>query len=224
MRATIIAIAFAAACDSTRFVRVNVQWMDWPAHVEAGQPFRTRLVVEGTCVAKRGFGAGVKADQSAVTFEPYFLTDDRPVCPISVVETETIQPFSIPGVDTAGMAPGLAGDFRVYEMRASSLRPSLGFAEPSLPVRTFGQVVVAQRGSELTPAGWRNAAGFAYKEIDAAGCVRIRPAGVGQQAALVLENPTDTAGISNTFVRGYIHEVVTPLCGETTLFHMESRN
>src|SRR2546423_15022702 len=107
---------------------------------------------------------------------------------------------------------------------AASATPTLGAVESSLPNRTFGAVSVALPG-DLIVVGRRNAAGFVSKEIDNAGCVRIRPGGLYRPGAgLVLENPVDTAGLSNTFVRGYIDQVVTPVCGETTVFHLVSRN
>src|SRR5882762_9692641 len=67
--------ATICACSEpdTQAVPAVVQWMDWPAEVLSITPFTVRLVVwQQGC----GFGAfrpGVSADQSAVTFTPFFL-------------------------------------------------------------------------------------------------------------------------------------------------------
>src|SRR5439155_1212148 len=66
-----------AACESSgKVTPVTVQWMDWPAEVNAGQPFRTRLVVWGICAINPQFRPGASANQSAVTFAPYFTFED----------------------------------------------------------------------------------------------------------------------------------------------------
>ena len=226
MRPAVFASFFAAflasACgDSMQVEPVTVQWMDWPWQVAYGQPFRTRLVVSGVCARTPRFRPGATADQSAVTFAPYFVVGNENIACIAEVTSPPLLAYG--GVDTAGMAPGLK-ESRVYEMRAASATPTLGAVESSLPNRTFGAVSVALPG-DLIVVGRRNAAGFVSKEIDNAGCVRIRPGGLYRPGAgLVLENPVDTAGLSNTFVRGYIDQVVTPVCGETTVFHLVSRN
>ena len=211
-------VSLAACSDSTQIKPVTVQWMDWPWQVAAGQPFRARLVVWGVCAQNPRFRSGATADQSAVTFAPYFIIEkDQGVCVASI-----FQPIAIIGIDTAGMAPGLQAS-SAYEMRAASFAPTMGLAQSSIPNRTFGQVSVALP-FELIVVGRRNAAGFVTKEIDNAGCVRIRPTGLYQpDAALVLENPVDTAGLSGRFVRGYIYEPAAPMCGDTRVFHLVAR-
>jgi hypothetical protein len=52
----------------------------------------------------------------------------------------------------------------------------------------------------------------------------VQPGGsFNPEVALVLEDQADTTGLSNAFVRGYIHDAVTPVCGETRVFHLTSR-
>ena len=71
-------LGLLAACEpSAKVDPVTVQWMDWPAEVKAGQPFRTRLVVWNVCALNPQFRAGASANQSAVTFAPYFLIDNH---------------------------------------------------------------------------------------------------------------------------------------------------
>jgi len=210
------------ACDGNgngeKVSPVTVQWMDWPAVVEAGKPFRARLVVWGVCAMNPRFEPGVSADQSAVTFAPYFLIDEDPV--YCVAATSIV----IPAIDTAGTAPGLAATFdRTYEMRAtaSAYVRAVGLLG-SIPVRTFGEVTVGPPGSE---GSRRNAGGTVSATRDTLGCVRVRPLGLyDPDAALVLEDQADTVGLSFAFVRGYIHEVSTPVCGDTRVFHLLSRN
>ena len=40
----------------------------------------------------------------------------------------------------------------------------------------------------------------------------------------VLEDQGDTTGLMNAFVRGYIHDAAAPVCGETRVLHLLSRN
>jgi len=56
--ATLCLSVFAACEPDGKINPVTVQWMDWPAVVDAGQPFRTRLVVWGVCAANPRFRPG----------------------------------------------------------------------------------------------------------------------------------------------------------------------
>lgn len=217
-------VCFAAlgACESdTEIGPVTVQWMDWPAEVAAGTPFAVRLVVFQPC-AWTGFRAGLAVDQSAVTFAPYFLDVRQDV--LCALRTPPAYGLVVGALDTVETTPGLAADFpRTYEVRAAaSVYAGTAGALSSLPVRTFGQVIV--RPSAPDPAR-RNAAGIVLTEVDTLGCLRIRPLGAYRPGtALVLENLTDTASLSGVFVRGYIYEPATPLCGEPRVFHLLTRN
>ena len=207
--------------DNARINPVTVQWMDWPAEVNAGEPFRTRLVVWGVCAVNPRFQAGASADLSAVTFSPYFSIDGN--ADILCVGASAA-PLLITAIDTAGTAPGLlATSSRAYEMRAATFTNILAVdPQGSFPVRTYGEVTVQPGGSDSSR---RNAGGTVSVERDSLGCVRVRPLGLySQNAALVLEDQADTAGLSGAFVRGYIHDAVAPVCGETSVFHLESRN
>src|SRR5688500_18131792 len=151
------ALAGLAACDSTKVMPVNVQWMDWPAQVESGRPFRTRLVVWGVCAQNPRFRPGARADQSAVTFTPYFLAeeDDDIVC----LQDRVTESLFVIAIDTAGTAPGLAADVpRTYEMRGAA----------TTALRTFGEVLVRQSGPD---GSRRNGAGYVAMFVDTLGCV-----------------------------------------------------
>lgn len=206
------ALAGLAACDSTTVLPVNVLWMDWPAEVESGQPFRTRLVVWGVCAQNPRFRAGAHADQSAVTFTPYFLAEENRH--IACLQERLTDALVVIAIDTAGTAPGLAADSpRTYEMRGAASEEAR---------RTFGEVLVRQSAPDPSR---RNGAGYVVTFVDNLGCVRIQPVGMYKLgAALALESQTDTAGVSGAFVRGYIHDVAVPICGETRVFHLESVN
>lgn len=218
----ILCLGVLAACktDDGPINPVTVQWMDWPAVVDVGQPFRTRLVVWGVCAQNPQFRDGVSADQAAVTFAPYFLTDPDPVFCVGATGTALV----ITAVDTAGMAPGLAATFsRTYEMRGAASASTRAASQlGSSLVRTFGEVTVGPPGSDPSR---RNAGGTISVERDSLGCVRVRPLGLyNGDAALVLEDQADTVGLSYAFVGGYIHEAATPVCGATRVFHLVSRN
>lgn len=213
----------AAACQGdAEVIEVDVQWMDWPADVFAGEAFRTRLVVWGVCALEPRFYDGATADESAVTFAPFFRgRTDEIVC----LDARAVE-LLVVALDTAGMAPGLAADFsRTYEMRATTQVYARSSGLDRLPARTFGDVTVRPWSPVLDPLPRRNAAGYVTLERDTLGCARIRPLGLYTPgAALVLENPVDTAGLGGAFVRGYIELVNPPVCGESRVFHLVSRN
>ncbi len=216
-----LSLGVLAACgeSNSRINPVTVQWMDWPAEVNAGQPFRTRLVVWGVCAANPRFQPGASVDESAVTFAPYWVVDDEN---IACVADATAPLLVVYAIDTAGTAPGLAAPFaRTYEMRASAYN---GVDDPrfaGFPVRTFGDVIVRPSNADQSR---RNAAGGVTMDRDSEGCVRVRPGGVyNPAAALVLEDQADTVGLAYAFVRGYIHDAAAPVCGETRVFHLTAR-
>jgi len=162
------------------------------------------------------FKPGTHADESAVTFAPYFLVNTKHAfCPPGVY---TVYPNAL---DIVVTAPGLATSFaRTFEMRAAAHVYAPTPSANSLPVRAYGDVTVRLADPDTSR---RNAAGFAVKDIDNLGCVRLRPNqtfGIGY----VLEDQADTARFSYAFVRGYIHASATPICGETRVFELVSRN
>src|SRR5882762_7284974 len=216
-----IALGLLVACDepSGKVDPVSVQWMDWPAEVNAGQPFRTRLVVWGVCALNPQFRSGARADQSAVTFEPYFLIGHDNIACLTE-RTPTL--LALIAIDTAGTAPGLAApSARTYEMRAGA-EVFFARAAGSIPVRHFGDVIVRPTGADPSQ---RNGGGTVYLQVDSLGCVRLSPLGLyNPNSALVLENQADTSGLSAAFVTGYIHDAAAPVCGETRVFHLVTKN
>jgi hypothetical protein len=222
---SVLLLASVAACEPDEILPTSVAWMDWPAEVVAGEPFTVRMVVYWPCAAG-GFRAGPTADQSAVTFSPYFLSHNDQVLCAGVLPVTTLVAGT---VDTAGLAPGLPAEFaRTYEIRAATdvyaPPPSGALAVASQPVRTFGAVTVRLQ-APAPGAAVRNAAGRVSLQVDTLGCARVRPSGLyAAGSAIVLENPIDTAGLSGAFVRGYIYEPAAPVCGENTVFHLVSRN
>src|SRR5882762_9733596 len=158
-----IALGLLVACDepSGKVDPVSVQWMDWPAEVNAGQPFRTRLVVWGVCTLNPQFRSGARADQSAVTFEPYFLIGHDHIACLTE-RTPTL--LALIAIDTAGTAPGLsAPSARTYEMRASTMDVAYSAGAQALPVGTYGDVTVRPSGADPSR---RNAGGYATLETD----------------------------------------------------------
>jgi len=209
----------AVACSEpdTRIEPAQVSWMEWPAEVSAATPFTVRLVGYGVlCVEVVKFVTAPTVDQSAVTFEPYFLLTGQPQpCRELMPSSRIIAPF----FDTRAAVPGLEAQVpRTYEIRAGtdvSTRAVLG----SLPIRTFGDVTVR---SAQVESGRVNAGGLAYSTRDSLGCVTLSPYGV--YPGYVVENPpADTAQYWSGFVRGYIYEPAAPVCGESQVFHLVSR-
>lgn len=217
-----VCVAMCACSEpDTRVQPAVVQWMEWPAEVLSNTQFKVRLVVwQSGC----GFGAfrpGVSADQSAVTFSPFFLIDKKNA--ICLPEVRVVD-IAIGALDTAGTAPGLAADFaRTFEMRGTGeVYVANASNAAGTPVRTFGDVIVRPSAPDQSR---RNAAGIIFASLDTLGCVRVRPWGLFSPGSdIVLENPTDTAGIGGSFVHGYIHQPAAPVCGETSVFHLVSRN
>jgi hypothetical protein len=215
-------LAVFAACDSGVDVSPGiVQWMEWPAEVAVATPFTVRLLVPFPGCSRGDFKPGVSADESAVTFAPYFVVHTKGYCP------PTAQTIDLPywALDTVGTAPGLASSFaRSFEMRAAAsvYAPSPNPGYNDQPVRTFGEVTVRLAGPDLSR---RNAAGYAYLIVDNSGCVRLQPLGYHLgDAGFILEDQADTTGPVSAFVRGYIHQAATPVCGQTRVFHVVSRN
>ena len=218
-------VAALAACESDLELQSGVvQWMEWPAEVVTAKPFPVRLLVPFPACYHWVFKPGVSADQSAVTFAPYFLVRKAaPVCPPTVADVTIALPY--PTLDTVGTAPGLAvTTARTFEMRGSA---AVYLASPSpsaggTPVRTFGDVVVRLSNPDTSR---RNAAGLVFWRVDNTGCVRIRPlAYVDGGLGFVLEDQADTVGLMYAFARGYFHDAATPVCGQTRVFHLLSRN
>jgi hypothetical protein len=215
-------LAVLAACESGVDVApAVVQWMEWPAEVPVATPFSVRLLVPRVSCRQGTFRSSVAVDQSAVTFAPYFLLRGPAYCP------PTVQAIDLPyfALDTVGTAPGLDASYaRTFEMRASTsvYAPTPSPSTGDQPVRTFGDVTVRLSNPD---GSRRNAAGFATTFVDNAGCVRVLPARPsGADAGWVLEDQADTMGLTYAFVRGYIHEAATPVCGQTRVFHLVSRN
>jgi hypothetical protein len=221
----VFALASLAACEDTDNISpVTVEWMDWPAYVRAGEPFTVRMVVSYPCAAS-GFREGPTADQSAVTFEPYFLEVRGDV--ICLARMHPAANLAIGALDTVGRAPGLAAAFsRTYEMRGAAgvyARPNFGLAGV-LPVRTFGHVTVLSDVWINDPTR-RNAGGTASVATDQQGCVRIRPVWTAHPEDIVpLDNQATPAPGFGAFVRGYYYTAPAPVCGETRVFHLVSVN
>ncbi len=208
------------ACSEpdTRVEPAQVSWMEWPAEVSAATPFTVRLVGYGvSCVEVVKFVTKPSVDQSAVTFEPYFLLTGQPqFCRELTPSSRIIAPF----FDTRSAVPGLeAPSPRTYEIRAGT-DVSAREAAAALPIRTFGDVTVR---SAQVESGRINAGGLAYATRDSLGCVTLSPAGV--YPGYVIENPpADTARFWSAFVRGYIYEPAAAVCGNSKVFHLVTRN
>jgi len=205
------------ACESDISVApATVEWMEWPAEVSVAAPFPVRLIVSRPGCYQGLFKPGTHADESAVTFAPYFLVNTKHAfCPPGVY---TVYPNAL---DIVVTAPGLGASFaRTFEMRAAAQVYAPTPSANTLPVRTYGDVTVRLAGPDSSR---RNAAGFAAKDVDNLGCVRVRP-NQTIRTGYVLEDQADTARFSYAFVRGYIHASATPICGETRVFELVSRN
>ena len=211
------ALLAVAACESNvRAVSAYPVWMEWPAEVQANDPFRTRLVVWQPCGPIRGFVPSPEADAVSVTFAPYFLVDKDPVACLAGVgfTSDLLVTYAL---DTSGTAPGLPNE-RVYEMRGATFPCDWCAAPGSGLSASFGYVTVRPVPPPGAPV--RNAGGSVFAQRDSVGCTRIRPSGLlGPSGSIVMENPPDTTAQWSGFVRGYIYQPAAPVCGETTVFH-----
>ncbi len=139
----------ALSCgDDTHIVPATVSWMEWPAEVVAGEPFKIRLVgFAPFCGPNDGFVATPQVADSTVTFQPYFIVPDRQ-SPCPFTEQQLVYPFVAPSFDTSTVVPGLAAPSpRSYDIRArlAVVTPGgSGFA-----VKTFGTVAVRGPGVHL---------------------------------------------------------------------------
>lgn len=224
-------VGVLAACSEpdARIQPAQVSWMEWPAEVPSATPFTVRLAGYGvSCVEVVRFVTEPTVDQSAVTFEPYFLLTG-PAYPcrellrapgavgIDTASARLIAPF----FDTQAAVPGLEAQVpRTYEIRAGTSVFVGPLRQDRLPVRTFGEVTVTSRFGAVARV---NAGGLAYTARDSLGCVILHPSAV--YPGYVVENPpADTASYWFGFVRGYIHEPVAPVCGASRVFHLVTQN
>ena len=223
--ASIVFIASIVACSGPDqdVAPATIQWLEWPAEVLAATPFEARIVLSPPACHPHTFRAGMTRDESAVTFAPYFLVKRKPlICPPTASASDFAPNIAL---DTLLTVPGLAAsDPRTFEMRASASveppQPSAGAGEP--PIRTFGDVIVQLAKPDTSR---RNAAGRVMLQIDIEGCVRLVPVGAFNPAlGVVLEDQADTVGLAFAFVRGYLHDATSPVCGQTRVFHLSSRN
>jgi len=220
--ALLLAALLACSEPDTRIQAAQVNWMEWPAEVLAATPFTVRLVGYGVaCVGVERFVTTPTVDQSAVTFEPYFVLSGEPYAcrdlTASVADTVGLR-IVAPYFDTRAAVPGLEAQFpRTYEIRAGT---DVSARLTAFPIRTFGEITV-QSGAVKTDRV--NAGGLAYAARDSLGCVTLFAYGV--YPGYVIENPpADTAQYWSGFVRGYFHTPAAPVCGEARVFHLVTVN
>jgi hypothetical protein len=226
MRPAWFVLSFAAvlaACGTepdTSAMPTFVNWMEWPAEVAVGAPVAVRLIVDRPCAQIVALRAPALVDNSAVTFEPFFLVKNGLVfCPAAAAARPSVIGYF--GFDTTEVVDGLPADFdRVYDMRAAASVYTVVPLVAALPVRTFGTITVRVGQPD---ASRTRAAGFAYEYTDGAGCVRLQPLGVYTSGGYVVEN-VDSASVLGGMVHGYLYQPAAPLCGETRVFHLESGN
>src|SRR5206468_4363465 len=169
----------------------QVNWIEWPAEVVAATPFTVRLVGSGgDCRQNVKFVTTPSVDESAVTFEPYFLVPRGPdECYWAYLDALQTALSTYPSFDTRAAVPGLeAASPRTYEIRAGTNASALN-AYAAFPIRTFGDVTV--RNAVVT-TDRINAGGLANATRNTLGCVTLWPYGV--YPGYVIENPpADTA-------------------------------
>jgi len=223
----LLAVPLVACSEpDARIQAAQVNWMEWPAEVTAATTFTVRLVGYGVaCVEIRQFVTTPTVDQSAVTFEPYYLLGRPQVCPFDVPRQDRADAPALsiaPSFDTSAAVPGLEAQYaRTYEIRAGTdVYARLGLdALAAYPIRTFGDITV--RAAQVEN-GRINAGGTVYASRDSIGCVTLHPSFV--YPGYVIENPpADTTQYWSAFVRGYIYDAPAPVCGESKVFHLVTR-
>jgi hypothetical protein len=226
----VVLLLVPAACSEpdTRIDPAQVNWMEWPAEVLAATSFTVRVAgYGGDCRPEAKLVINPTVDQSAVTFEPYFLVPRDPN-PCRYLDVAATAPAATPGpriiapvFDTRAAVPGLEAQLpRTYEIRAGTDVYVRSALDSRLPIRTFGEVTV--RSSEVATERL-NAGGFAYAARDSLGCVTLYAYPV--YPGYVIENPpADTAQYWSGFVRGYLYKPAAPVCGASQVFHLVTRN
>jgi hypothetical protein len=222
-----VSLAALAACSEpeSEILPAEVSWMEWPAEVLAAEPFTVRLVGFGvSCREVLHFDAGTTTDNSAVTFEPFFLVSRHPApCPLDrrVPSVASASPIIAPVFDTRAPVAGLTPQApRSYEIRGAADVSLPSARDAALPVRMFGDVLVR---SDSIDRSRTNAGGVVYAYRDSIGCVTIY-APVAQSGYVIENPPADTASFWTAFVRGFLHKVAVPVCRESVVFHLVSRN
>jgi len=238
-------LAFLAGCSSasepgTTVVDAQVSWMEWPAEVVAGTPFLVRLTGYGVeCREIFSFSLAPAIDNSAVTFEPYYVVSTKQqVCPLAVSQgsASAASPASPigPNFDTLATVTGLSASTpRTYEIRAAA-NVSVAAATPGIPVRTFGNILVRP---DTASSPHRNAGGSVSAWRDTADCLHLSPlyivflahptpaadSPIGPGFSYVVENPPDTTSYWSGFVQGYVYAPAKAICGDTVVFHLVTR-
>jgi hypothetical protein len=201
------ALAGALACTDpdTRVLPVDPSWMEWPAQVAAGVEFPLRVGVWQVCAVDPVFQPGAKVSQAALTLRPYFLAGRQDI----FCATLDVAPL-----DTVIMAPALAATAaRTYEVRGARTTSS-----GARVARLYGTLEARPAGG---PDGRTMAAGYAAAESDGPGCVGLRPTVLFEER-YVVENPPAMSSPWFGFVTGYLYHPASPVCGATTVFHLES--
>jgi hypothetical protein len=133
---------------------------------------------------------------------------------------------NIASVTTLGVAPSAfdqsitvssleATAARTYEIRAATHTSAV-----DLVLRTFGDVVVRPDSIQNRRV---NAVGHASAARDQAGCLRVYAVARYFSTSYPVEDPPDTTSTWTAFVRGYIYEPTAPICGESKVFHLVTR-
>jgi hypothetical protein len=203
-------IAALAACTTEpdyHAVPLAVSWLEWPAEVRTAVPFGVRLAGYIPCGTR--LVPSSRSDTIAVSFEPYALVPNAgPPC-IPIVPTMFDDTVVVPGLAAASA--------RLYQIRVAMLPDSSGVR----PYGTVGEITVQP---ETVTVNQVSAVGFAEIARDPSGCLRVHPITRLFATSYVLENPPDTTSSWSAAVRGYLYDAAAPLCGETRVFHLVSRN
>lgn len=198
--------AMSGACGpDLRAVPLGVSWLEWPAEVRAREPFDVRMAGYLPACGSH-FVPRYHADLSAVSFEPYALVSQPPPC-VNIVQSAFAETITVSSLEAAAA--------RTYEMRAATHTSAV-----DLLVRTFGDVVV--RPDSIHDRR-RYAVGTISAARDQAGCLRVYPVARTFSITYPLENPPDTTSTWAAFVRGYVYEPSAPICGESKVFHLVTR-
>lgn len=196
---TMTCLGFLTACGplgpDSRVEPLFADWMEWRAEVQMDKPVNVLIVGFQQCGAAYVRRYEVDQANATILFNPYQVVPETPCLSFAPVMF----------ADNIGVTDLHVG---TYQLQSGD--------------RVFGEVVVTPDAPDAPPLIGAGGATFVR---DPDGCLRLRPAMAYMPHFMPLQDQADTiADWTNSFVTGHIVQVSAPVCGQTRVFHLLSKN